>query len=198
MTLKNIQESLNLDTESISEITKLIVECLEIVDDLNESSAVAVTTLNDLINYDKIETKTFTIEEKDVKIWSLLEKTVNPMILQAKEKNIHLKCINQVSDPLQFSNEDLNFDLKNLRVIGDSIKLAQVIRNLVSNALKFTPRNGDVTISGVVPNSLISLIVLPVLPPQLITNLSKSLSQPHLDTLFQRIDRTHRLILIQF
>jgi signal transduction histidine kinase len=151
MTLKKFHESPDCHPKSLPTITELIGECLELVEDLHESSAVAVTTLNDLINYDKIETKTFTIEEKDVKIWSVLEKTVSPMALQAKEKNIHLNFATQVSHPDQFSNEaNPSFNLKNLRVIGDSIKLAQVIRNLVSNALKFTPRDGEVKITGIV------------------------------------------------
>lgn len=130
------------------QIHLLIDECLELIRDLDENSAVAVSTLNDLMNYDKIETKSFSIEQKDVNPWSILRKTVGPMTMQAKEKNIELKLITQVSDPLEFPSEDLTINWSNLRVIGDSIKLAQVIRNLVSNALKFTPRNGRVTIAG--------------------------------------------------
>jgi signal transduction histidine kinase/CheY-like chemotaxis protein len=161
LTLKRLHESPNNDNHPAETLTNLLNDCLELLDDLHESSAVAVTTLNDLINYDKIETKTFTIEEKDVKIWSVLEKTVSPMTLQAKEKNIHLSLSTQLSDPPLSSNEIVN--LRNLRVIGDSIKLGQVIRNLVSNALKFTPRDGAVKISGTGLSSL-SLTPLPLAP----------------------------------
>lgn len=128
----------------------LIEESSELVLDLEENSSVAVATLSDLINYDKIESKTFTIEKKDVNVWSVLEKTIQPLSLQAKEKNIAMKLQTHLSHPLSFGATDVN--LHNLRLLGDSIKLGQVIRNLVSNALKFTPANGTVDISGNFPS----------------------------------------------
>jgi signal transduction histidine kinase len=80
-----------------------------------------------------------------VNIWSVIEKTVGPLTLQAKEKNISLSLVTRV-----VADEDVNVDVESLRVVGDSIKLGQVVRNIVSNALKFTPPHGKVEISGLV------------------------------------------------
>ena len=38
--------------------------------------------------------------------------------------------------------------MKNLLVVGDKIKISQVLRNMISNALKFTPTGGQVTVSA--------------------------------------------------
>ena len=44
--------------------------------------------------------------------------------------------------------------LKNFQIEADKHKLSQVIRNFTSNALKFTPEGGTVTVkASIVPNS---------------------------------------------
>jgi signal transduction histidine kinase len=135
-----------ISDEEMKSLTATIDESFELISELEDSSTIAVATLNDLMNYDKIETKSFSIEKKDVNIWTLLEKTISPLTLQAKEKNIHLKLFSQLRHPMKFPQVDI--PLQDLRLVGDSIKLGQVIRNLVSNALKFTPPDGSVNISG--------------------------------------------------
>lgn len=119
---------------NVQSVDKVMNECLELSDELRENASLAVTTLNDLINYDKIETKTFTIEKKLVNIAHVTEKTINLLTPQAKEKGVNIFFQAQ--------------DMTRLRVWGDSVKLAQVIRNLASNALKFTPQSGTVGVSG--------------------------------------------------
>jgi signal transduction histidine kinase len=152
----------------------LLVECQELVGELDGNSSLAVTTLNDLINYDKIETKTFSIDKKPVDMWSVVEKTVNLLTLQAKEKRVTFRLKSQLLNPTSFSSipDARNINLKNLRVIGDVMKLGQVIRNLVSNALKFTPAEGKVFITGIVLPSPSSLLAH---SPQFTLSLSMSL-----------------------
>jgi two-component system, sensor histidine kinase and response regulator len=113
---------------------------------LEENSSITVSTLNDLINYDKIETNTFAVENKEVDLWPLIGKTIFPLSFLAAEKNIRLEYKTHLSHPMDFPETTMN--LHNLYAIGDAIKLGQVIRNLVSNALKFTPIGGDVKVSG--------------------------------------------------
>jgi signal transduction histidine kinase len=129
----------------------VIAECDDLILELRDNTTVAVNTLNDLINYDKIESKTFTIEKKTVKIWSVIRQTVGMLSLQAKEKKVKVVMEVEQSNP-----RAPNTSLSQLRVLGDSIKLGQVIRNLVSNALKFTPRGGEIVISG---NPLVSVLI---------------------------------------
>ena len=125
-------------------IEKIYCESIELIHELSENASIAVTTLNDLINYDKIESKKFTIEKKLVDVVSIIEKTVNLLSLQAKEKEIKL-IIDLFNQSEQYISKN---DIYNIQILGDSIKIGQVIRNLVSNALKFTPKNGIVSISG--------------------------------------------------
>lgn len=118
----------------------VMTECDDLFQELHDNATVAVNTLNDLINYDKVESKTFSIEKNSVKIWSVIRQTVGLLSLQAKEKKVTVSM--EIEQPTS------NISLSHLRVLGDSIKLSQVIRNLVSNALKFTPSSGMILISG--------------------------------------------------
>jgi signal transduction histidine kinase len=158
--VKKFKEIISLLPPSTSaQLKTAIEESFELLEQLEDNSSVAITTLTDLINYDKIETKSFTIEKKDVDIWSVIEKTVSPLAIQAREKNIQMELVTQISDPSQFQSLEPNLEIRNLRLVGDAIKVGQVVRNLVSNALKFSPINGDVKISGKI-NFFIALILL--------------------------------------
>jgi signal transduction histidine kinase len=132
----------------IDELSPILAESLELLMGLEENSAITVTTLNDLINYDKIETNTFVVEKKEVDLWPLIGKTISPLTFVAEEKNIQLEYKTQLSHPTDFPEPDADINLLNLYAIGDASKLGQMIRNLVSNALKFTPIGGDVKVSG--------------------------------------------------
>jgi len=110
---------------------------VSLVEDIEDSADIAVTVLNDLINYDKIVMGSLSLEVAELQILDCVHDTVRPFQAQARERNINLK----------FKAIDL-VELKELVVIVDTVKIEQVIRNLVGNALKFTPISGEVSVTG--------------------------------------------------
>jgi signal transduction histidine kinase len=105
-----------------------------------------VDVLNDLLNYDKIETGTLRLEFSSVPIWQVLKKTTAGFAMQAKEKKVSFTLTGKLWDG-QLSPSELA-EYQALRVVGDSMRISQVLRNICSNALKFTPTSGSVSIHG--------------------------------------------------
>lgn len=107
----------------------------------------AVEVLNDLLNYDKIEVGGLVLELSLVAIDHVLKQVMKPFRGPARKKDVAL-----VIDAAQYSR---NLIIRcpysaapkycALRIVGDKIRLEQVIRNLLSNALKFTSALGKVT-----------------------------------------------------
>jgi signal transduction histidine kinase len=121
-------------------------EILLLSEQLHSSADSAVDILNDLLNYDKIERGNLTLERTIIPIWALVERTVREFGLAASSKNIKLIVGFQFDESTVIeSTSDLTKEQKELRVIGDTVRITQVVRNFVSNALKFTKEGGKWT-----------------------------------------------------
>jgi signal transduction histidine kinase len=126
----------------------------QLAEEIVESSEAAVEVLNDLLNYDKIEIGTMKLEFSYFDVRELLEKTTAAMQVQAQEKNINLELncswLRSFGALSGDSGDGEQVDIRgeDRTVIGDSARMSQVVRNLISNALKFTPSNGQVSVSG--------------------------------------------------
>jgi signal transduction histidine kinase len=103
-----------------------------------------------LLNYDKIEIGKLSLELSIVPIWDLIERTANEFMVPAKAKKINF-VIN--FSPLVEDESDLEKstslhamqlprNVRERRVIGDTVRITQALRNLLSNGLKFTPEGG--------------------------------------------------------
>jgi signal transduction histidine kinase/ActR/RegA family two-component response regulator len=103
-------------------------ECLTMVKASAES---LLTILNDILDFSKIESRKLEFEATAFDLRALLMRTVTPLSIAARQKDIDLESRigPEVPDAL----------------IGDPGRLQQIIRNLLGNAVKFTER-GSVTV----------------------------------------------------
>ncbi|CAM9153029.1 unnamed protein product, partial [Ectocarpus fasciculatus] len=124
-----------------------LVDWVKLAVEIEESSDAAILVLNDLINYDKISLGGMSIETEPLNMWSTIATTVKPFMVQARENDISLTLnIEAKNDDIPISRRK---ELQRLKMIGDPIKISQVIRNLLSNALKFTPASGKVEVTAI-------------------------------------------------
>jgi signal transduction histidine kinase/CheY-like chemotaxis protein len=100
---------------------------------INNSATDLLGIINDILDFSKIEAGMLDIESKDFHLSSdVIDSVLNLSNNRALEKNITLYCKISPNVP-QF-------------LVGDSLRLKQVLINLISNAIKFTEQ-GEVIVT---------------------------------------------------
>ena len=112
--------------------TELSPEQHEFTETIRSSAETLLSIINDILDFSKIEAGKMTIEETDFDLRTSVEEVAELFASHAHGKGIDLNCM---IDP----------DLPAV-MVGDPVRLKQVITNLTSNAIKFTER-GEVTIA---------------------------------------------------
>lgn len=93
---------------------------------IQESAKNLLVIANDILDLEKIASGKIALEHIPFNLVNKVSLAIESFRYKAIEKNIHLSYSNHLPS--------------NLTVIGDPFRLTQVLNNLVSNALKFTPK----------------------------------------------------------
>lgn len=91
---------------------------------IKHSADILASLINDVLDYSKIKAGKIDLEEKTFSIIDVVKNVVKTIKFQADEKNIAL------SSPYDLNMPDF--------VIGDPLRLHQILLNLMSNSVKFT------------------------------------------------------------
>jgi signal transduction histidine kinase/CheY-like chemotaxis protein len=108
-------------------------EQMEFLNFLKFSAENLLVLINDILDFNKIEAGKIEFESVDFSVKDLISNIRLALLQKANEKDIKIKLM-------------LDQDLPNA-VIGDPVRLGQILTNLISNAVKFT-HSGKVTINA--------------------------------------------------
>lgn len=123
---------LNLTYLLLSDFEKIPdKEMLEYIKDINQSSEKAYQMLEDMLTWSRSDKGDFPYVPEIFSLRSIVKDTIKLKTTAAKKKNI------------QILNECSDFSL-----FGDPRMVRTVLRNLTSNAIKFTPKNGLISIES--------------------------------------------------
>jgi len=120
--------SLLLDTP----LDKSQRESVEIIQGCSET---LLTLINDILDFSKIEADKLTLEQQPFDLAACLDECIKIVTPKASEKHLDLRMLS----PTRLDNF----------IIGDMVRVRQVILNLLSNAVKFTHRGGIIVDSRV-------------------------------------------------
>ncbi|MBL0343083.1 MAG: tetratricopeptide repeat protein [Bacteroidetes bacterium] len=110
--------------------TKPTAEQLEYINTIKLSANNLIATINDILDYSKIHSGELRFDSNEFKIGELFTGVAQLLKVKADEKNIRLN----------FTYDQQIPDL----LIGDSLRLNQILTNLIGNAVKFTEKGSVV------------------------------------------------------
>lgn len=141
------------------------IQLKNFITDINKSSKEAYSLLDNLLNWSRSQTNRIEIKRENIDLMRIAEENIALITQAAHAKNIILK--NEVEAPLF--------------VFADFNTINTVVRNLLSNALKFTPQKGKIIISATSVDNNIEFSV---------KDTGVGISDEHLKKLF-RVDVSH-------
>ena len=119
--------------------TKLTAKQSDYINKIQSSSHSLLSIINDILDFSKIEAGKLEIEETDFRLDDVLSNLSSIMNVKAQDKGI-----------------EMLFDIKKdvpASLVGDPLRLGQILINLTNNALKFTEK-GEIIVGAQVENEM--------------------------------------------
>lgn len=111
--------------------------------DINRSTNSVYRLLQNLLDWSKAQTGNLKVKPTEFEIKKIIENSVGVLRSMAENKHIGIQT---------------NYDEK-LKIFADPIMIETVIRNLLNNAIKFTPENGHIEITAIQDEDYTRIII---------------------------------------
>ena len=141
--IANMSHELRTPLNTVIGFSKLIAEqerrrlpdaeIVEYANLIRDAAGHLLAVINDILDISKIQSGKYTLDKRDVQLDEILLAVLSSFRLLAQDAKITL--VNRISPALPLMR-------------ADGVKLRQIFTNLVSNAIKFTPEGGTVTLEA--------------------------------------------------
>jgi signal transduction histidine kinase len=106
---------------------------LDYARDVQQSGQHLLSLIDGILDLSRVEADHVKLDEGPVDLGAVARFSASLQVSRAEEAGVRLECRTAPNIPL---------------VIGDEVRLRQIVANLLTNAIKFTPAGGEVTISA--------------------------------------------------
>jgi PAS domain S-box-containing protein len=103
------------------------------VDTINTSGESLLSVINDILDFSKIESGKMTLERRPFNLQKCLEEALDMFATQLRAKGLEAAYLIAPEIPID--------------LIGDALRLRQILVNLIGNAVKFTARGGEIVLN---------------------------------------------------
>ncbi len=115
------------------------------LDIIHTSGETLLSIINDILDFSKLRSGEFTIEPREFSIHEEISHTLELFVASAASKNI---TIVSFIDPLIPKD-----------IYADPLRIKQIISNFISNAIKFTPTGGSVSVEAKYEDGILTISV---------------------------------------
>ena len=122
----------SLEMLADQKVGKLNNDQKELIEQLQRGNERLLVLVRDLLDLAKLQEGQFTVAPKPMKLETVVKDALAGFTLQAKQKKLRLQTVYRVKPTP--------------KIVGDPIRIAQAVTNLISNGVKYTLNGGSVTV----------------------------------------------------